>query len=161
MRDKAAGRGGCGGQGGRGKGRGGRGKRNISSTTQADSDQQESNIGSQNGSSFGRGSQGQSRELTGTPLVSCATLTLYSVETCSYSVHPGWLVWRTDESYQVAKADGCRTGYNEEKEYGRRHANLKMDTREYEVEFIDGMTERYSANIMAENIYSQCNLEGN
>ena len=25
--------------------------------------------------------------------------------TCSYSVHPGWLVWRMDESYQVAKAD--------------------------------------------------------
>ena len=36
-----------------------------------------------------------------------------------------------------------------------------MDTREYEVEFIDGTTERYSANIMAENIYSQCDLEGN
>ena len=44
---------------------------------------------------------------------------------------------------------------------GRRHANPKMDTREYEVEFIDGTTERYSANIVAENIYSQCNLEGN
>ena len=36
-----------------------------------------------------------------------------------------------------------------------------MDTREYEVEFIDGTTERYSANIVAENIYSQCDLEGN
>ena len=33
--------------------------------------------------------------------------------------------------------------------------------REYEVEIIDGMTERYSANIVAENIYSQCDLEGN
>ena len=62
-------------------------------------------------------SQGQSRQLTGMPLVSCARLTLYSVETCSYSVHPGWLVWRTDESYQVAKADGCRTSYNKKKEY--------------------------------------------
>ena len=54
------------------------------------------------------------------PLVSCATLTLYSMETCSYSVHPGWLVWRMDESYHVAKADGCCTGYNEEKEYGHK-----------------------------------------
>ena len=36
-----------------------------------------------------------------------------------------------------------------------------MDTKEYEVEFIDGTTERYSANIMAENIYSQCYSEGN
>ena len=44
---------------------------------------------------------------------------------------------------------------------GRQITNPKMDTREYEVEFIDGTTERYSANIMAENIYSQCNSEGN
>ena len=44
---------------------------------------------------------------------------------------------------------------------GRWHANPKMDTREYEEEFIDGMTERYSANIVAENIYSQCDSEGN
>ena len=44
---------------------------------------------------------------------------------------------------------------------GRRHANPKMDTREYEVEFIDGTTERYSANIVAENLYSQCDSEGN
>ena len=36
-----------------------------------------------------------------------------------------------------------------------------MDMREYEVEFIDGTTERYSANIVAENIYSQCDSEGN
>ena len=36
-----------------------------------------------------------------------------------------------------------------------------MDTREYEEEFIDGTTKRYSANIVAENIYSQCDSEGN
>ena len=53
MRDKAAGRGGRGGQGGQGRGHGGRGnKRNVSSMTQDDSDQQESNKGSQNGSSL-------------------------------------------------------------------------------------------------------------
>ena len=56
MHDKAAGRGSRGSQGGRGKGRGGCRKRSISSTAQDDSDQQESNKGSQNGSSFGRGS---------------------------------------------------------------------------------------------------------
>ena len=60
------------------------------------------------------------REKSGYTRNRCATLTLYSVETCSYSIHPGWLVWRTDESYQVAKADGCRTGYNEKKEYGHK-----------------------------------------
>ena len=46
----------------RGKGRGGRGKRNVSSATQDDSDQQESNKGSQNGSSFGRGSHKDNQE---------------------------------------------------------------------------------------------------
>jgi hypothetical protein len=43
---------------------------------------------------------------------------------------------------------------------GRRHTNPILDTREYEVQFQDGSTTEYSANVIAENIYSQCDSEG-
>ena len=33
--------------------------------------------------------------------------------------------------------------------------------RTYEVEFPDGQTTKYSANIIAENMYAQCDTEGN
>ena len=39
--------------------------------------------------------------------------------------------------------------------------NPILDTRTYEVEFPDGQTAKYSANIIAENMYAQCNTEGN
>jgi hypothetical protein len=35
-----------------------------------------------------------------------------------------------------------------------------LDTREYEVEFPDGTMDTYSANIVAENLYSQVDTEG-
>ena len=41
------------------------------------------------------------------------------------------------------------------------HANPILDTRTYEVEFPDGQTAKYSANIIAENMYAQCDAEGN
>jgi hypothetical protein len=44
---------------------------------------------------------------------------------------------------------------------GRRNPNPLMDTREYEVVFPDGSLGSYMANIIAENIYSQVNEEGN
>jgi hypothetical protein len=44
---------------------------------------------------------------------------------------------------------------------GRQHSNPLLDTREYECITEDGTTERYTANIIAENIYSQCDTEGN
>jgi hypothetical protein len=31
----------------------------------------------------------------------------------------------------------------------------------YEVEFLDGQVAEYSVNIIAENMYTQCNAEGN
>jgi hypothetical protein len=37
---------------------------------------------------------------------------------------------------------------------------LLLDTRQYEVEFEDGTTEAYFANITAENLYSQVDDEG-
>ena len=43
---------------------------------------------------------------------------------------------------------------------GKRHSNPILDTREYEVEFADGGTDVFSANIIAENLYSQIDDEG-
>jgi len=43
---------------------------------------------------------------------------------------------------------------------GRSNANPILDTSIYEVEFDDGSTEAYSANIIAEHIYSQVDGEG-
>jgi len=44
---------------------------------------------------------------------------------------------------------------------GRRNVNPILDTREYVVEFPDGATDVYTANIIAENLYSQVDVEGN
>ena len=43
---------------------------------------------------------------------------------------------------------------------GRRHKNPLLDTRKYEVELSDGMTLEYTANQIAESIYSQVDSEG-
>ena len=43
---------------------------------------------------------------------------------------------------------------------GRGHANPLFDTREYVVEFTDGSTENYFANVIAENMYAQVDDEG-
>ena len=44
---------------------------------------------------------------------------------------------------------------------GKRHSNPMLDTREYEVEFPDGATDVFTANIIAENLYAQVDDEGN
>ena len=44
---------------------------------------------------------------------------------------------------------------------GKANANPILDTRTYEVEFPDGTTAEYSANVIAQNMYSQCDVEGN
>jgi hypothetical protein len=43
---------------------------------------------------------------------------------------------------------------------GHMHMNPLLDTREYEIEFEDGTTDRYLANSIAENIYAQLDTEG-
>jgi hypothetical protein len=43
---------------------------------------------------------------------------------------------------------------------GRSNSNPILDTREYEVEFEDGVVLRYAANVIAENLYSQIDGEG-
>ena len=44
---------------------------------------------------------------------------------------------------------------------GRAHANPLFDTREYLVEMDDGTIERYTANVIAENMFAQVDDEGN
>lgn len=44
--------------------------------------------------------------------------------------------------------------------YGRRNDNPILDTRVYDVEFPDGSTQSYAANVIAENILSQTDVEG-
>jgi hypothetical protein len=44
---------------------------------------------------------------------------------------------------------------------GCAHTNPLFDTREYEIKFTDGTHERYQTNILAENMSTQVNSEGN
>lgn len=43
---------------------------------------------------------------------------------------------------------------------GKAHRNPLLDTREYELEFEDGTTDRYFANTIAESLFSQIDSEG-
>jgi hypothetical protein len=36
-----------------------------------------------------------------------------------------------------------------------------LDSRTYEIEFPDGRSDEYTANVIAENVYAQCDTEGN
>jgi len=49
------------------------------------------------------------------------------------------------------QADGSLTG--------RRNDNPLLDTRTYEVEFPDGEVSEYAANVIAENMWAQCDLD--
>ena len=44
---------------------------------------------------------------------------------------------------------------------GSSHSNPMLDTSLYEVEFMDGSTETFAANVIAENIFEQVDDEGN
>ena len=46
------------------------------------------------------------------------------------------------------------------KPIGLRNANPILDTREYEVEFLDGSHDTFTANLIAENMYAQVDSEG-
>ena len=41
---------------------------------------------------------------------------------------------------------------------GTSHNDIMFDTRAYIVEFPDGAEAEYTANIIAENMYAQCNI---
>ena len=47
------------------------------------------------------------------------------------------------------------------KPIGVRSTNPMLDTREYEVSFPDGATKAYGYNVIAENLFAQCDDEGN
>jgi hypothetical protein len=44
---------------------------------------------------------------------------------------------------------------------GMEHPNLILNTHTYEEEFPYGQVAEYSENIIAENMYTQCDAEGN
>jgi hypothetical protein len=46
------------------------------------------------------------------------------------------------------------------KPIGKRASNPILDTRQYEVEFLDGSIDTYIANLIAENLYSQVDDKG-
>jgi hypothetical protein len=43
---------------------------------------------------------------------------------------------------------------------GRANANPMLDTRTCEIEFPDSRSDEYTANMIAENMYAQCDIEG-
>jgi hypothetical protein len=43
---------------------------------------------------------------------------------------------------------------------GRANANSILDTRTYEIDFPDGRSYEYTANVIAENMYAHCDIEG-
>ena len=45
--------------------------------------------------------------------------------------------------------------------YGKANENPMLDTRAYDVEFSDGRVEAYTANVIAESMWSQCDPMGN
>jgi hypothetical protein len=53
-----------------------------------------------------------------------------------------------------------RSKGNDGNPIGRRHNNFLLDTRQYEIELSDGRTEEYTANVIAENLFSQVDSEG-
>ena len=44
---------------------------------------------------------------------------------------------------------------------GTAHNNLILDTHSYQVEFPDSQLGEYSANVIAQNVLSQCDPDGN
>jgi hypothetical protein len=43
---------------------------------------------------------------------------------------------------------------------GRANANSMLDTRTNEIEFLVGRSDEYTVNVIAENMYAQCDIEG-
>ena len=45
------------------------------------------------------------------------------------------------------------------KRMGKSHSDPILDTRVYDVEFPDGTVKEFAANIIAQNMYSQCDAD--
>jgi hypothetical protein len=44
---------------------------------------------------------------------------------------------------------------------GHANADAMLDTRTYEIDFPDGRSDEYTVNLIAENMYAQCDEDGN
>jgi hypothetical protein len=64
------------------------------------------------------------------------------------------------DKVQTGKVTGRKRGLDGVAR-GKASANPILDTRTYNVEFPDGRSEEYTANVIAENMYAQCDEEGN
>jgi hypothetical protein len=80
------------------------------------------------------------------------------VETFDRYLNAEFIVHRGDEPIRakVVKRARADTGAL----LGNSHANPLFDTREYECLLDDGSMERYTTNIIAENLYAQCDSSG-
>ena len=65
---------------------------------------------------------------------------------------PGEWPKRATVKRRIENEDGSRSG--------TYHRNPMMDTREYELEYDNGTQDRYVANVIAKNLYSQIDSEG-
>jgi hypothetical protein len=64
------------------------------------------------------------------------------------------------DKVQTGKVTGRKRGLDGVSR-GRASANPILDTRTYNVEFPDSRSEEYTANVIADNMYAQCDEEGN
>jgi hypothetical protein len=64
------------------------------------------------------------------------------------------------DKVQTGKVTGWKRGLGGVAR-GKASANPILDKRTYNVEFPDGRSEYYTANVIAENMYAQCDEEGN
>ena len=64
------------------------------------------------------------------------------------------------DSQQTGKVS-CQARDQDSELTGTPHNNLILDTHSYQVEFPDGQLGEYSANGIAQNMLSQCHLDGN
>jgi hypothetical protein len=64
------------------------------------------------------------------------------------------------DKVQTGKVTGRKRGLDGMAR-GKESANPILDTRNYNVEFPDGRSEEYTANVIAENMYAQCDEERN
>jgi hypothetical protein len=85
-------------------------------------------------------------------------LDINDIETFDKYLNSEFVVDRGGEQVRakVIKRARSDSGYP----IGTAHVNPMLDTRQYECVTEDGTVERYTANIIAENIYAQCDDEG-
>ena len=69
-------------------------------------------------------------------------------------------IWLTRNGVKKSSKVIARKKDIDNRPIGQRHANSLLDIREYIVNFTDGSSKTYAANLIAKNIYSQVNKYG-